>query len=245
MAWYDMYVCFVIFVQSSTYTKSTPSVITSCKPEQIFAVGESSSTQSSIDELSDDDIVSRSSTGKQSAAQLDSDSDNDPELDIQTSEQPKDEKKYKRFKLIKSKEDNVPLPDLFELPKNVRPDVASALASGKVTLETNAFFLSTIAGAMFTYKQYPTSDDYKNVARAICAKYPFMKAPTGKPYVSCDITGETSHLFLSHVNYWYVVTWIYSMLGVLSNIFVHAAKKIGCILLHLYNTQWQSCVPAL
>lgn len=105
-------------------------------------------------------------------------------MNVQTSKQPKEEKKYKRFKLNKSKEDGVPLPDPFELPKNFRPDVASALASGKMTLETNTFFLSTVAGAMFTYKRYPTSDDYTNVARTICAKYPFMKSPTGKPYVS-------------------------------------------------------------
>ena len=78
------------------------------------------------------------------------------------------EKKYKRFK---SKEDSIPLPDPFELPKNFRPDVAAALASGKMTLETKTLFLSTIAGA----KRYPTSDDYTNVARSICAKYPFMK----------------------------------------------------------------------
>ena len=28
------------------------------------------------------------------------------------------------------------------------------------------------------------SDDYNNVARSIVAKYPFMKSPTGKPYIS-------------------------------------------------------------
>jgi hypothetical protein len=112
---------------------------------------------------------------------LDSDSDNDLDLDtpkVQTSEQRKEEKKYKRFKLNKSKEDSIPLPDPFELPKNYRPDVTAALASGKMTLETKTFFLSTIAGAMFTYKRYPSSDDYTNVARATCAKYPFMKVRT-------------------------------------------------------------------
>ena len=118
---------------------------------------------------------------------MDSESENDQDLDatnIQPNKQPKEETKYKRFKLNKSKEDNIPLPDPFELPKNFRPDVASALASGKMTLETNRFFLSTVAGAMFTHKRYPTSDDYMNVARAIGTKYPFMKSPTGKPYVS-------------------------------------------------------------
>ena len=53
-----------------------------------------------------------------------------------------------------------------------------------MTLETNKAFLSTVAAAMFTYKRYPTSDDYNNVARAIATKYPFMKGTTGNPYVS-------------------------------------------------------------
>lgn len=140
---------------------------------------------------------------------MDSESDNDLDLDaanVQSSDQPKEEKKYKRFKFNKSKQDSIPLPDPFELPKNFRPDVAAALASGKMTLETKTFFLSTIAGAMFTYKRYPTSDDYANVARAICAKYPFMKVPTGKPYISWSacVNSETHMLTFSqcHTNCW-------------------------------------------
>ena len=86
--------------------------------------------------------------------------------------------------VVKSPEDNVPLPDPFTLPKNYRPDVASALSTGKMTMETTRAFLSTVASAMFTYKRYPTNDDYSNVARTIITKYPFMKSPTGKPYVS-------------------------------------------------------------
>ena len=55
-----------------------------------------------------------------------------------------------------------------------------------MTFETNKSFLSAVATAMFTYKKYPTSDDYNNFAlrRVIIHKYPFMKSPTGKPYVS-------------------------------------------------------------
>ena len=105
-------------------------------------------------------------------------SENDQDSDA-TNVQAKEDTKYKHFKLNNSKEDNIPLSDPFELPKNFCPDVASALASGRMTLETNTFFLSTVASAMF-----PTSDDYRNVARAIGTKYPFMKSPTGKPYVS-------------------------------------------------------------
>lgn len=86
--------------------------------------------------------------------------------------------------VVKSPEDAIPLPDPFKLPKNYRPDVGSALSTGKMTMETTKAFLSAIASAMFSYKRYPTNDDYSNVARTIIAKYPFMKSPTGKPHVS-------------------------------------------------------------
>ena len=86
--------------------------------------------------------------------------------------------------VVKSPEDSVPLPDPFILPKNYRPNVTSALSTGKMTMETSKAFLSAVASAMFTYKKYPTNDDYSNVARTIITKYPFMKSPTGKPYVN-------------------------------------------------------------
>ena len=89
--------------------------------------------------------------------------------------------------ISKTAEDSVPLPDPFILPKNFRPDVTAALESGKMNKEANKAFLSTIASSMFSYKRYPTHEDYINVARAIVGKYPFMRSPTGKPYVSISI----------------------------------------------------------
>ena len=86
--------------------------------------------------------------------------------------------------ICKTEQDSVPLPDPFELPKNYKPNVELALKSGKITTDTNKAFLSTVAAAMFAYKRYPTADDYSNVARVIIHQYPFMKSPTGKPYVS-------------------------------------------------------------
>ena len=75
---------------------------------------------------------------------------------------------------------------LYHLPKHFRPDVEVALKSGKMTIDTNKSFLSTVAAAMFAYKRYPTADDYNNVARVIIHQYSFMKSPTGKPHVSCS-----------------------------------------------------------
>ena len=50
------------------------------------------------------------------------------------------------------------------LPKHFRPDVATGLESGKMTLETNKAFLSTVASSIFTYKKYPSNEDYINVS---------------------------------------------------------------------------------
>ena len=87
----------------------------------------------------------------------------------------------------KTEEDSVPLPDPFILPKNFRPDVMIALKSGEMTYETTKAFLTAVASSMFTYKRYPTAEDYINVARTVIAKYPFMKSPTGKPHVSLSM----------------------------------------------------------
>lgn len=90
----------------------------------------------------------------------------------------------KKRKVVKTKDDEIPLPDPFELPKNYRPDVEDALKNRQMTMTSTREFLSRVAAAMFVIKKYPSQDDYMNVARSICNKYPFMKAPTGKPYVS-------------------------------------------------------------
>ena len=86
--------------------------------------------------------------------------------------------------VCKTEDDAIPLPDPFPLPKHYRADVELALKSGNMTEDTNRAFLSCVAASMFTYKRYPTADDYRNVARVIIQKYPFMKSPTGTPYVS-------------------------------------------------------------
>ena len=117
----------------------------------------------------------------------DDDSDTDARPKFEANDIP-NKHKYVLKKLPKAmcntEEDTFPLTDPFELPKHYRPGVEAALKSGNMTLETNKSFLSTIAASMFTYKKYPTADDYNNVARVIIQKYPFMKSPTGKPYVS-------------------------------------------------------------
>ena len=120
---------------------------------------------------------------------LDSDNESEDSFSVSVTKPSLEKTKESKFVVKKSmisktEDENIPLPDPFELPKNFRPDVASALKLGKMTLSTNRAFLSSIASAMVVYKKYPSSDDYINVARTIVNRYPFMKSPTGKPYVS-------------------------------------------------------------
>ena len=86
----------------------------------------------------------------------------------------------------KTEDDEIPLPDPFPLPKNYKASIEVALKSGQMALETKRQFLSSVAAAMFAFKQYPSKDDFQNVARCIITKYSFLKPPHGSPYVSFD-----------------------------------------------------------
>lgn len=90
----------------------------------------------------------------------------------------------KRKKHLKTADDKIPLPNPFPLPKHFRSDVELALHTHKMTKETNAAFLSSVAAAMLVFKQYPTVDDYICVGRSVITNYPFMTSPAGTPYVS-------------------------------------------------------------
>ena len=86
--------------------------------------------------------------------------------------------------ISRSKDYDVPLSNPFPLPKNYRADVAAALEVGQMTADTESAFFSAIASSIFKYKKMPTRDDYIDVAASITQKYPFLKATSGRPYVS-------------------------------------------------------------
>lgn len=72
-----------------------------------------------------------------------------------------------------------PLPHPFPFPKHFTSTVELALFTKKMTKETNAAFLLSIAAAMLGYKWYPTREEYVRVAVDIIRTYPFMKPPNG------------------------------------------------------------------
>lgn len=80
----------------------------------------------------------------------------------------------------------------FPLPKNFRPDVEIALKAGKMTNETRKSFLSQIAGAIYTYKKYPSVNELESVCKEVIRIYPFLgykNTTTGNiEVVSCDVS---------------------------------------------------------
>ena len=89
----------------------------------------------------------------------------------------------KKRKIIKSPDDAVPLPKPFPLPNHYRQDVEICLKRKQMTKESRKSFFSAVASAMLTYKQYPTANDYRNVAASILDKYEFLKSPVREPDV--------------------------------------------------------------
>ena len=75
-----------------------------------------------------------------------------------------------------------PLPDPYELPCNFRPDVELALSNKHMTKETTKAFISRVASHMFTFKKYPTQDEYVLVARAIIQKITFLRISNRTPH---------------------------------------------------------------
>ena len=132
------------------------------------------------DDIEDEEFLSVPKRHK--TVRLSDESDSDAKSSIQSRKYIL--KQVPKSVVCKTEDDSIPLPDPFELPKHYRADVEVDLKSGSMTEDTTRAFLSSVAASMFTYKRYPSADDYRNVARVIIQKYPFMKSPTGKPYVS-------------------------------------------------------------
>lgn len=85
----------------------------------------------------------------------------------------------------KTKDDAIPLPDPFPLPKHYQRNVEEALKSGKMLTKERRMFLSDVASEMLRYKCYPSRDDYVSVSCAVIQAHPFLKSTSGRPYVSC------------------------------------------------------------
>uniref|UniRef100_A0A1X7U1X0 Uncharacterized protein n=1 Tax=Amphimedon queenslandica TaxID=400682 RepID=A0A1X7U1X0_AMPQE len=79
------------------------------------------------------------------------------------------------------KEKEKPLPHPFIFPVNYRPEVEMCLKSGKMTKEARKQLLTSVASCMFSYKRYPTKEEFIQLAMEIIRKYPFMKSLTGTP----------------------------------------------------------------
>ena len=86
-------------------------------------------------------------------------------------------------KATKDIDDSIPLPYPFPQPKHFSCNVEVALTCKKMTRDTTAKFISSIAGTILGYERYPTNADYQNVSLTIISKYLHLKSSTGSPHV--------------------------------------------------------------
>ena len=126
---------------------------------------------------SDEDLIVKCKMSKVDILEIDSDQQSIASVVSESTALPK------CVKLVKKSEN--PLPDPFPLPSNFRYDVEVALKNGEMTRETTRSFFSSVAGSMFSYKRYPTNEEYTRVAMTIIQEYPFLKdGKSDSPIVS-------------------------------------------------------------
>lgn len=87
-------------------------------------------------------------------------------------------------RIITKKEQELPLPIPFELPRNFRASVMAELEKGFLSGEGKTKFIGSVAAAIFRYKSYPTSHEYDHIGQEIISKYPFLRSSCGSGYVS-------------------------------------------------------------
>ena len=93
-------------------------------------------------------------------------------------------KELPKHVLVSTEDSVIQFPDPYIVPGHFSQDVITCLTNAKMTKETQNAFLSGVASHVFQIKRKPSAEDMINVSRAIIAKYPFMRSPTGSPYVS-------------------------------------------------------------
>ena len=81
----------------------------------------------------------------------------------------------------------VQFPNPYTVPVHFSRDVTECLTTGKMTKDTQNRFLSAVASHVFQIKKNPSTEDMINISQAIITKYPFMRSPTGSPYVSIPL----------------------------------------------------------
>ena len=83
------------------------------------------------------------------------------------------------------------------MPVHFSQDVTECLSARKMTKETLNSFLSGMASHVFQIKRKPSREDLINVSRSVIVKYPFLRSPTGSPYVSMVAITTNFNLFPS------------------------------------------------
>lgn len=83
----------------------------------------------------------------------------------------------------RTRDQEVPLPNPYPLPQHFPAVVEAGIVAENPQIVPK--FLSCLASSMLCYKQYPTRDEYVQVAQQVIDKYKWMLAKLGPPTVSC------------------------------------------------------------
>jgi len=67
-----------------------------------------------------------------------------------------------------------PLPKPFLLPLNYPKVVKDGIKTGQLCGQARTKFLSAVASHIFSFKEFPTRDEYNHIAEQVIQQYPFM-----------------------------------------------------------------------
>ena len=86
--------------------------------------------------------------------------------------------------------ESVRLPKPFPLPQNYPKAVRDGLAQNYLCAKDMATFVTAVAHALYSFKDYPTTEEYYQVSEEIVRKYPFLETRDGhvSQQPECDHT---------------------------------------------------------
>ena len=89
---------------------------------------------------------------------------------------------FKKGQRKRARDQENALPNPYPLPQNFPAVVEAGLSTENPWVIPR--FLSSVASSMLCCKQYPTQNEYVQVAHEIITKFPWMRAKLGPPTVS-------------------------------------------------------------
>ena len=75
----------------------------------------------------------------------------------------------------------------FDMPRNFQPFIQKGLNEENLTGRARAKFITSVAGAIYLLKSYPTREEYDHVTNQMVKKWGFLDTRTGHVSYHCII----------------------------------------------------------